>query len=303
MSAEDPLAKLERDVLTAAGIGSYRKRVDILRKLLAAQSPDVLSIVLAMTMPAMQAQALAAVLDAFGLGATDALDVVDGVEDAAVIRRIGRPSAETRALVAGLDQRGRKALALAQKLARAGADPEQVTVPLIAHANTVGRTVTEAVNRAGNEGSTAVADAAGLATVWVAETSACVRCLAYSGRVAQPGKSFPAGLTYGRAKYAVNGALPHPPLHPYCRCTVEPLRSKEYADALRREADRSVLRGFSLDSESMKTRVEAAERLLAQVVTKSDGTLEVGGHPVPKSVVAYARRSVKAGGYGTRGRR
>ncbi len=142
---------------------------------------------------------------------------------------------------------------------------------------------------AGNEGSTAVADAAGLATVWVAETNACVHCLAYSGRIAKAGKDFPGGLTYGAKSYYPD-PLPHPPLHPNCRCTVEPLRSVEYATALRREADRSVLRGFSLESESMGVRIDAAKRLVAS------------GVDAPKTVIQYAERAVKRGKFGTRGR-
>lgn len=289
MSAEDELARLERAVLRAAGIADYLKRVDTLRRLLAAESDTIRGIVLAMVAPRVEAQALAAVLDAFKAGALDALSILDEI-GAEPISRIGRPSADAKGIVRGLDKAGREALAKAQKLARAGADLHAVTAPLIAHGNTIGARVTEAVNRAGNEGSTAIADAAGIPTVWVAETNACVRCLKYSGRVAQPGEDFPGGLTYGRPKYADNGPLPHPPLHPHCRCTVEPMRSREYASALRREADRSVLRGFSLESESMGTRVDAAERLLR---TSPDA---------PKSVLAYARSAVRRGEFTTRGR-
>jgi hypothetical protein len=50
------------------------------------------------------------------------------------------------------------------------------------------------------------------------------------------------------------------------------------------------LRGFSLESESMKTRVDAADRLVKR------------GVEAPKSVVAFARRAVKAGEFPTRGR-
>lgn len=89
-------------------------------------------------------------------------------------------------------------IAKARKLARAGADPATVLAPVNAARNTMQRSVTSLVNRAGNAGSTAVADAARLPTVWVAETNACVTCLAYSGVVAKPGKAFPAGRTYGK---------------------------------------------------------------------------------------------------------
>lgn len=288
MSAEDELARLEREVLRAAGIANYTKRVDTLRRLLEAESETIRTIVLAMVAPRIEAQALAAVLDAYGAGARDALSILEEMGELGRIGRIGRPSAATKGIVTGLDKAGREALERAQKLARAGATLEAVTAPLIGHANTIARRVTEAVNAAGNEGSTAVADAAGMPTVWVAETNACVRCLKYSGRVANPGENFPGGLTYGKP---VGGEpLPHPPLHPHCRCTVEPMRSSEYADALRREADRSVLRGFSLESESMGVRIDAAERLLNV------------GVDAPKSVLAYARSAVRRGEFTTRGR-
>jgi len=289
LSAEDELAKLERQVLKAASIGSYLKRVDTLRQLLERASPDIVALVLAMRSPRVEAQALAAVLDAFGVGARDALSILEESGQLDAIGRIGRPSAEARANVRGLDKAGREALATAQKLARAGADAQAVTAPLIGYANAVQRRVTYAVNQAGNEGSTAIADAAGIPTVWVAEFNACRHCLAYSGRVTSPGKKFPGGLTYG-SKGLNTGPLKHPPLHPHCRCTVEPLRSKEYASALRREADRSVLRGFSLESESMGVRIDAAQRLL-------------GRNPdAPKTVVQYAERAVKRGKFTTRGR-
>ncbi len=290
MSAELELARLEAQVLAASGIADYLKRVDTLRVLLERADPAIRNIVLTMVAPRLEAQALAAVLDAFGAGARDALDILEDMGELERIGRIGRPSAEAKAIVRGLDKAGRDALAKAQKLARAGAQLDAVLAPLTGHANSIKARVTEAVNMAGNEGSTAVADAAGIPTVWVAETNACVRCLKYSGRVAKPGGMFPGGLTYGRPKYADNGPLPHPPLHPHCRCTVEPMRSREYAKALRREADRSVLRGFSLESESMSTRIDAAERLL-----KTDPD-------APKSVLAYAQSAIKRGGFTTRGR-
>ncbi|WP_369672043.1 hypothetical protein, partial [Enterococcus faecium] len=180
-------------------------------------------------------------------------------------------------------------LAKARKLARAGADVATVLAPVFKASNVLQRDVTTLVNHAGNKGTAAVADAVGLSTVWVAETNACVECLAYSGRISKPGKPFPGGLTYGAKSYHPD-PVDVPPLHPRCRCELEPLVSREYADALRREADRSVLRGFSLESEPMRVRVEAAERLLAR------------GVDAPKSVIAYARRAVKRGEFGTRGR-
>lgn len=281
------LARLERRVLEVGRVGGWLKSVDTLRTLLARESPDIRNIVLALVAPQVEQAALAAIRDAFGLGVDDALDVT-GIERAE-LGRTGRPSKTTLATVKGIDRAGRDALKAAQALARAGAAPGDVLAPLFGHANSVRGRVTEGVNMAGNEGVTAVADAADLPTVWVAETNACVHCLAYSGRVAKPGGTFPGGLTYGRKSYHPK-PLKHPPLHPRCRCTVEVLNDASYAEALRREADRSVLRGLSLESESMGTRLDAAQRLIES------------GVEAPKTVIAYAERSIKAGEFSTRGR-
>lgn len=275
-------------MLAMGGLKKWLAAVDELRTLLAMGEPDIARLVLALTEPTIEAQALAAVLDAYALGAADANAILREAE-LDEIRRKGRPSKAARAPVKGIDKAGREAMAIARRLARADADPAAILAPIFGHANRVAGSISDAINRAGNEGTTAVADAANLSTVWVAETDACVHCLAYSGRVAKPGKTFPGGLTYGKKSYYPN-AIETPPRHPRCRCTVEPLVAKEYAEALRREADRSVLRGFSLPSESMRVRVDAADRLLAR------------GVDAPKSVIAYARRHVKSGEFPTRGR-
>ncbi|MET0911414.1 MAG: hypothetical protein ABWZ99_18260 [Ilumatobacteraceae bacterium] len=262
--------------------------VDTLRKLLAMGDPDIANLVLVLSSPNIEAAVVAATLDAFQLGAGDALRIVEaaGYED--VVNR-GRPSLAAREPARGLDNLGREALATAQRLISGGAPIEAVLAPIFAHAVSVRARISDAITRAGNEGATAIADRVGLPTVWVAETNACVTCLAYSGRVANPGKTFPSGLTYGK-RSTVSERLDVPPAHPHCRCTVEPLNDPSYAAALRREADRSVLRGFSLPSESMSVRIDAARRLLDRGVS------------APKSVIAYARRQVKAGSFPTRGR-
>lgn len=289
MSAEDALARLEARVLGMGGLKKWLDTVDELRTLVAMGAPDIDRLVVALTLPDVEAQALAALLDAFALGAQDAVNVLADAEIEASTRR-KRPSKEARAEVRGLDRYGRKAMDQALRLVAGGADAAAIVAPLLGHAASMRRRISDGITRAGNEGSTAVADAAGLPTVWVAETNACVDCLAYSGRVAKPGQDFPGGLTYGRPSRAAPDALPYPPRHPNCRCTVEPLHDRSYAEALRREADRSVLRGFSLESESMAVRVDAAGRLLKR------------GVDAPKSVIAYARNAVKRGEFTTRGR-
>lgn len=286
MSAELELARLERTVLGLARTSTFLERVAALRRLLATESPDIRRRVLELTAPAIGKDLAAAVAAAFNLGVRDATKIVGEGKVPGVPSSVPRPfvtaaTAAERALRAELTK--------ARKLASAGADPATVLSPVFAAAVGLERDVVTLVNHAGNAGSTAVADAAGLPTVWVAEVNACVECLAYSGRVAAPGKTFPGGLTYGPKSYNPE-PVAFPPRHPRCRCTVEPLRAKSYAEALRREADRSVLRGFSLESESMKTRLDAAERLVAR------------GVDAPKSVIAYARRSIKAGEFPTRGR-
>lgn len=288
MSAEIELARLEATVLQSGAVADFLRLVDELRRALGVEEDAVVRArLIALVAPAIGPDLTEAISSAYSAGVNDAVAIIDEGRPRLPRNDAPRTLAERAILAAAsiADDVQR-----ARRLAFAGADLDAAFAPAAAAANTLGRTVTSLVNNAGNAGSTAVADAAGYATVWVAETNACVHCLAYSGRVARPGKTFPGGLTYGAKSYFPDD-LPHPPLHPHCRCTVEPLRAQEYADALRREADRSVLRGFSLGSESMKVRVDAARRLLA------DPNLVA-----PKSVIDYARRAVRDGAFPTRGR-
>lgn len=285
MSLEDTLARLERQVLGVARVSRFLDAVDELRRMLALESPEIRRAVLRLTAPSIGRDLAAAVSAAFDAGVLEASRIVDE-------RPRKLPKVPPKPLVAAAREAEKRIvaeLAKARKLAKAGADPATVLAPVNGARNTLERTVVSLVNQAGNAGSTAVADAAGIPTVWVAETNACVTCLAYSGIVSKPGKPFPAGLTYGK-RSTVTEAVRYPPAHPNCRCTVEPLNAPEYAAALRREADRSVLRGFSLESESMSTRVDAARRLVER------------GVDAPKTVVAFARRAVRAGEFPTRGR-
>lgn len=285
MSLEDELARLERQVLGVARVSRFLKAVDELRRMLALESPEIRRAVLRLTAPSIGRDLAAAVSAAFDAGILEASRIVDE-------RPRKLPKVPPKPLVAAAREAEKRIvaeLAKARKLAKAGADPATVLAPVNGARDTLERTVASLVNEAGNAGSTAVADAAGLPTVWVAETNACVTCLAYSGVIAKPGKSFPAGLTYGK-RSTMTEPSKYPPAHPNCRCTVEPLNAPEYAAALRREADRSVLRGFSLESESMGTRVDAARRLIDR------------GVDAPKTVVAFARRAVRAGEFPTRGR-
>lgn len=140
-------------------------------------------------------------------------------------------------------------------------------------------------NRVSNEGITVVGEADPRSVlVWRAERDACVHCLAYQGH-ARVGGSYPAGLTFGKKPLSTSPVL-MPPLHPNCRCTQWVLArdvAQAVQESLLREAQRSILRGWSVESESNTVRVDAARRLLAKNPT------------MPKSVQAYARSAVKAG--------
>lgn len=140
-------------------------------------------------------------------------------------------------------------------------------------------------NRASNEGITQVGEADPRSVlIWRAERDACVHCLAYQGHVRIRGK-YPTGLTFGK-KPLHKDTVRMPPLHPNCRCT-QWIISREVSapviQGLLREAERSILRGWSVESESEQVRIDAARKLLAK-------------HPkMPKSVQAYARSAVRAG--------
>lgn len=286
MSAELALARLEKEVLGVARVSRFLDAVDELRRMLAREDPRVRAEVLKLVAPTIGRDLAAAVAAGYSLGVRDAERIVaegrvPGVPKSAPRELVAATAATEKAIAAEITK--------ARRLARVGSDPATVLAPVLNASNMLRRDVTTLINHAGNTGTTLVADAAGLPTVWVAETNACVECLAYSGRVAKPGKAFPGGLTYGAKSYNPE-PVESPPRHPNCRCTVEPLNDQSYADALRREADRSVLRGFSLEGEPMSRRIEAAKKLLAD------------GVDAPKSVIAYAERAVRAGRFPTRGR-
>lgn len=159
-----------------------------------------------------------------------------------------------------------------------------------------------AVNRASDDSVRAAAARQSAQTLWIAERDACVVCLALSGTLADPltGEGFDEEATFGAPGSAMpvwppGQPLLAPPRHPHCRCHIvvwlgtAPGRP-DLPETLRREALRSILRGFSRPSESHRVRVAAAERLLR------------GGQAahLPKSVRAYAASAVLAGRFPTR---
>lgn len=137
----------------------------------------------------------------------------------------------------------------------------------------VSQAATHVVNASANVALDRVAQLdSTLITVWHPERDACVQCLNRAGEID------PDAL---------------PPEHPNCRCVLWVLGREtgaRVADGLRREAERSILRGWSRPSESESVRIEAARKLLAR------------GTDLPKSVQTYARRAIKAGEF-PRGRK
>jgi len=323
VSSQAGLAELEARILKAAG-GDWIAQLDKLIKLsetLSAASVARILATYASAPPSIEAAARKGIAEAFGIGGRDALAQLSAIDQApatysrtkaeptarraAAAYGFGSPkhvesirarvmaggSATARGMIDGLDADAVDALDKSRKLAAAGAEKDAYLAPLKAHQNKVTGSITGAVNQAANEGITGVGDEAGIPTVWIAERNACVECLAYSGKVAQPGGKYPNGLTYGRKAYSAKWGTFQPPKHPNCRCDQELLFSQDYADALGREADRSVLRGFSLENEGMGVRVAAAERLLAKP-----------GLVAPKSVKAYAAKAEKTGKFPNRGK-
>lgn len=206
-----------------------------------------------------------ALSEGFASGLVEATSV--GVPPASVFRTgISNPIVtESRAVAGKVAERvklGRKALSQATTLHDAQAAVSVAATSI----NVVGQTARFVTNKAANEGLKYVADLdPDLISVWHPERDACVRCLNRAGQID------PKRL---------------PPEHPNCRCVMWVLEretGKVIAASLVREAQRSILRGFSLPSESNRVRIDAARKLLNQ------------GTNLPKSVKDYARTAVKRG--------
>lgn len=288
MALDAELAKIEAVALKARSVRDFLALVELLRGLTDADADQAAALVERIAAARGFGSVLLAATERAAIAATAATTatlgaVTLGAEVETALRRIPRLSA------AALDLRVKTAMRQAAALLVTDAPLDALRAPILGAAASVRATLATEVTSTANAYVTSISDEAGVATVWVAETNACVECLAYSGVTAEPGDAFPGGLTYGRRARSAE-PVAFPPLHPNCRCFVEPLGSQEYADALRREADRSVLRGFSLESEPMSTRVDAAARLLER------------GVDAPASVIDFAERAVASGRFATRGR-
>lgn len=128
------------------------------------------------------------------------------------------------------------------------------------------------INTAVHEGLDAVVRATAPLRVWVSEADACVRCLAYTGRVVKVGEPFPGGLSWDpRQRGARRPGVDGPPLHAHCRCRAVPWDDAWTSDgvpfplALEREAQRSLAYGTARASESRTARLRAVRELLRTV--------------------------------------
>lgn len=293
MAFEDDLLDLEREVLALAA-GDWLGKIDEIRALLLTESPALRGAVLELLAPTIDDTALVGLVRAAQLGADEAATIArlgnlsdDLLAQVNLAERNVTVPASIERDVRGLGARAAEALDKAKRLLIAGAALDAVTAPLIENQNRTRLVLETAVNAAANQAIVDVAEAGRLPLVWVAERDACVVCLAYAGRVVSGGETFPGGLTFGAKSYNPD-PVSGPPRHPHCRCHVEPLNDQSYADALKREAVRSILRGYSLENESMTVRLEAAQRLI-------NGKVDA-----PASVIKFAQRSIKAGAFPTR---
>lgn len=148
----------------------------------------------------------------------------------------------------------------------------------------------------GNNRSPLVAN--GLRVVWVAERDACLTCLKLSGTVIDPnmGDGFDEFATFGHPGSAPQVWPPGmplmgPPRHPNCRCRLRIIAADNTVvpEALRREAERSVARGWSGHA-SRRSRLAAADRLVRHA------------NRLPRTVNERAAKDVARGSFSQRHR-
>lgn len=140
--------------------------------------------------------------------------------------------------------------------------------PLGASVNAMKGAASYAVNAAANEALASAAEQADEKVVFIAERDACVDCITRGGDTGEAALTDP------------------PPLHPWCRCELGTYDDPAVPLAMKRESVRSVLRGFSLPSESNAARLRAAQQMLRK------------GPVAPASVKRYAAAAIKSGKFG-----
>lgn len=211
-------------------------------------------------------------------------------QDADVAKLLARVD---RDLQAGID----KAVTLAETLPiETPADVTAVQAKATQAVNQTRAQISWVAQSAVHAGTAAVAEQSDAWIVWIAERDACLVCLALSGHVIKAGGAFDANATFGTRMplFPINDpqALTGPPRHPHCRCstrlyTGNPESKLGLPATLRREAERSVARGFS-NHASKKARLRAADRLVRRA------------NRLPNTVNARAKRDVARGDFSDR---
>lgn len=215
--------------------------------------------------------------------------------DAAGATQNARDKVSAAVRLAGTKQRG-SYMAVTEALA-----PAQQAV------NDIERSARTMTNTALNQGIADVAEHVDGQLLWLAERDACVACLALSGSVIDVGDQFNPDATFGAKpiSWLPTGGLLGPPRHPRCRCRTTvwlgsngPMAA-DLPQALRREAERSVLNGYAVPSESERVRAQAADRLLAKIGSRKNSR-SPSGWRVPQSVKQRAERALSKGTFTTR---
>lgn len=295
MTTPENLLKIEQAVVERS-VGKWRQDVDSVKKailILIAEAdsknleeliPQIQLLLDSLDVPVgMGQEALDGVLEAHAFGQEVVANAVDGEQPKIAVSKNSKEAVgnlRIDALAALQESKDN----LSKGLIGKGAQSVLTALaPVLQNPAKAEAAVTWAVNNASNSAVSKLSLKMGESVVWISERNGCASCLAYSGKRGTK-VGFPTDLSFAAKPVKVKGdTIPHPPLHSHCRCTIEPGITEEYAAALKRESVRSILKGFKMDSESEKVRIDAAKRLLDQ-------------DPVaPASVKKYANKAIKKG--------
>jgi hypothetical protein len=295
MTTPEDLLKIEQAVV-ARSVGQWKEDVESVKKailILISEAdtqnlegliPQIQSLLDSLDVPVgMGQEALDGVLEAHAFGQEVVANAIDGKQPKIAVSKNSKDAVGNLRIDA-LSALQEAKDNLSKGLIGKGAQSVLTAVaPILQNPAKAEAAVTWAINNASNSAVSKLSLKMGETMTWISERNGCIHCMAYSGQMSTK-TGFPKDLTFGAKPLNVTGkTLPHPPLHPHCRCTVEPGVTQEYADALKRESVRSVLKGFKMESESDKVRIDAAKRLLDQ-------------DPVaPASVKKYANKAIKKG--------
>jgi hypothetical protein len=257
--------------------------------------------------------------EARAMGVRQGLTEVDMADEAVAASLDRAPNKAARefaqAAVENAGEKLRTAVILSRAMNEGTSSDVQAAVAPAQHAVTaLQRDLTTLLHVSVNDGLAAVVEHLDGWPLWVAERDSCTLCLALAGQLADDSGQFDWTLTFGAKAYQPKAYDDHgdlvlidllrPPRHPRCRCRL----TWWYGDrtpgphdlpmVLRREAERSILNGYALDSEPVSTRIRAAEQLLSLVAANNSRT--PSGWQVPASVRKRASDALHKGRFTTR---